>query len=295
MIVITMTKVPASLRGDLTKWCQEIQTGIFVGNVNKRIRLKLWKRICTNIGSGQATMVFSTNNELGYQFLTTSVSRQVIDYDGIPLLMHLIETKAPIHPGFSNAAKYHRIHEQQRMKTPKTSGKIPAFVVLDIETTGTNIDQDSIIAIGAVKHDQTGKIEHIQQFIKLGHPLPKEITKLTGITDSKLATEGVELDNAMENFRDFIGTLKIVGYNISFDLNFIRQALRQLGENNLVNQSVDLLSLIKQIQKFLPNYRLATVLKKYSINNEQAHDALSDAQATMLLAEKLIENGQLEI
>ena len=38
MIVITLSKTPASLRGDLTKWCQEIQTGIYVGNVNAKVR-----------------------------------------------------------------------------------------------------------------------------------------------------------------------------------------------------------------------------------------------------------------
>ena len=32
MIVITLSKVPASLRGDLTKWCQKVQTGVYVGN-----------------------------------------------------------------------------------------------------------------------------------------------------------------------------------------------------------------------------------------------------------------------
>ena len=32
MIVITLSKVPMSLRGDLTKWCQEVQTGVYVGN-----------------------------------------------------------------------------------------------------------------------------------------------------------------------------------------------------------------------------------------------------------------------
>ena len=38
MIVITLSKTPASLRGDLTKWCQEIQTGIYVGSVNAKVR-----------------------------------------------------------------------------------------------------------------------------------------------------------------------------------------------------------------------------------------------------------------
>ena len=50
MIVITLSKTPASLRGDLTKWCQEIQTGIYVGNVNAKVRDLLWERVQKNIG-----------------------------------------------------------------------------------------------------------------------------------------------------------------------------------------------------------------------------------------------------
>ena len=42
MIVITLSKTPASLRGDLTKWCQEIQTGVYVGSVNAKVRDLLW-------------------------------------------------------------------------------------------------------------------------------------------------------------------------------------------------------------------------------------------------------------
>ena len=38
MIVITLSKTPNSLRGDLTKWCQEIQTGVYVGNLNAKVR-----------------------------------------------------------------------------------------------------------------------------------------------------------------------------------------------------------------------------------------------------------------
>lgn len=58
MIVITLTKVPNALRGDLTKWYQEIQTGVYVGNVSARVRDSLWLRIVENIGRGEATMVY---------------------------------------------------------------------------------------------------------------------------------------------------------------------------------------------------------------------------------------------
>lgn len=83
--------MPASLRGDLTKWCQEIQTGVYVGNVNARIREKLWERINDNIGQGEATLVYNYNNELGYTFRTTRKDRRVIDADGIPLMQSLIQ------------------------------------------------------------------------------------------------------------------------------------------------------------------------------------------------------------
>lgn len=42
MTVITLKSVPQSLRGDLTRWMQEIATGVYVGNFNSRIREYLW-------------------------------------------------------------------------------------------------------------------------------------------------------------------------------------------------------------------------------------------------------------
>ena len=41
--VITLKKVPNSLRGDLTRWMQEIATGVYVGNFNSRVREALWQ------------------------------------------------------------------------------------------------------------------------------------------------------------------------------------------------------------------------------------------------------------
>ena len=107
MIVITLSKTPASLRGDLTKWCQEIQTGIYVGSVNAKVRDLLWERVQKNIGQGEATLVYNTNNELGYTFRTTRLDRKIVDFDGIPLLKH-VNVTPNLKLGFSNAAKYHK-------------------------------------------------------------------------------------------------------------------------------------------------------------------------------------------
>ena len=36
MVVVTLTDCPPKLRGDLTKWLMEINTGVYVGKVKRK-------------------------------------------------------------------------------------------------------------------------------------------------------------------------------------------------------------------------------------------------------------------
>ena len=54
MIVITLTDCPPALRGDLTKWLQEINTGVYVGHVSARVRDEIWKRVRESAKGGPA-------------------------------------------------------------------------------------------------------------------------------------------------------------------------------------------------------------------------------------------------
>lgn len=38
MTIIVLTDCPPRLRGDLTKWLMEINTGVYVDNLNPRVR-----------------------------------------------------------------------------------------------------------------------------------------------------------------------------------------------------------------------------------------------------------------
>ena len=82
MIVIILNNCPPALRGDLTKWLQEVNTGVYVGQVSARVRDELWARVQGNVKSGRATMVFNTNNEQGMDFRVHNTSWEPIDFDG---------------------------------------------------------------------------------------------------------------------------------------------------------------------------------------------------------------------
>lgn len=286
MIVITLSKVPASLRGDLTKWCQKVQTGVYVGNFNSKIRDLLWDKIVKNCGSGEATLIYSTNNELGYDFRTTRSDIEVIDCDGIPLVKAVTDNRISEKYGFSKAAK---IHKAKIMKKKLSDAKTPKMIAsLDLETTGLDVNKDKIISIGAVKESIDGKRENFGRLIKCKSKIPKKVAALTGISDNALARNGTEVSVALRELKDFIGNSLIIGYNISFDIDFLNHALDEIGEDHISNSVKDIMPVAKKANMFLNDYRLETVLNYFKIENEHPHNALSDAIATLDLAKKLI-------
>lgn len=76
-----------TIRGELTKWFLELKPGVFVGNVNSRIRELLWQRVCSTAKSEGAVMVFSAINEQGFRMiLAGQPKRSIVDLDGIQLV-----------------------------------------------------------------------------------------------------------------------------------------------------------------------------------------------------------------
>lgn len=253
--VVTLKSVPPSLRGDLTKWMQEIATGVYIGNFNSRIREKLWNRIQANVGEGEATISYYYRNEIGYQFDTINSQKSVVDFDGIPLvLIPNPKISSENHPklGYSNAAKSRKIKRYSSYKEPQANSLKP-YVVIDIETDGLDEKKNTIIEIGAVKFNGQ-QVEEFNSLIKYEEKLPTAISKLTGISKSLLDQEGRDLEEVLSEFLLFIGKLTLVGYNIHFDIQFINNKLNKFGLPILINKTHDIMRYVKDEKLFLDNY-----------------------------------------
>lgn len=288
MTVITLTNVPSSLRGDLTKWLQEISTGVYVGNINARIREELWERIIDNIKQGQATISYAKRNEIGYDFMVHNTKRDVIYYDGIPLVFLPKESSSLSlqQLGFSNAAKYEQIKRAKQHRKVVSENESEKYIVVDVETTGVNSEKDQIIEIAAIKTEGNEQIV-FQELIKIEKGIPREISELTGITNEILANNGKDIDVVLEGFLGFVGNAILVGYNVKFDVSFLNSELKKSGKEILKNKTICLLQETKRKQKLLRDYKLSTVLKKYDICTEGLHRAYTDVKAEYKLAVKL--------
>lgn len=288
LTVITLSKVPNSLKGDLTKWMQELATGVYVGHFNKRVRELLWNRIINNIGDGEATICYSCKNELGYCFDTMNTKREVVDFDGIPIIQrpaHKEDLGKNKKIGFSNTSKFRKSKIFSKpIKKQETITNADSYVVIDIETDGLDKYKNTLIEIAAIKSTPFG-VDEFQSLIEYEAVLPKQIVELTGITNEKLNKEGRKEKEVLSEFLSFIGELPLVGYNLNFDIGFIDKSLKKNGFSTLKNKRHDLLSYIKRKQ-ILPSYHLQDVLKAYEIDSDGAHRALADAKSTYLLLQK---------
>ena len=274
------------MRGDLTKWMQEIDTGVYIGNFNTKIREELWKRVKENVGEGEATISYTYRNEIGYKFETLNTQREEIDFEGIPLVLIKKEEKEQeeIKENFSKASKIHKARKYSQIKTK--SEEVPlSYVVIDIETDGLSKEKNKILEIGAVKILKWQKTTFERQ-IRYEGKLPEEIKELTGIREEELL-KGVELKEALKDLAEFVGENKIAGYNVRYDIDFINENMEREGLPKLTNKVYDIMKYVKKEKEFQPDYKLSTTLKSYGIEKEAPHRALLDAELTYELSTKV--------
>lgn len=297
MIVITLTACPPALHGDLTKWLQEINTGVYVGQVSARVRDELWNRVKKNAKNGRATMVFSAQNEQRLDFRVHNTIWEPIDFDGLKLVLRpspaRVQKLSELRLGFSNASRMRKAKQMARRRSVKARPQ--TYLVLDIETTGLSVVEDEIIEIGAIVVNGGIIEKEFQSLVKISKKIPPSIESLTGITDQLIDKNGRELSEVLPEFLEFASDLLVVSHNVEFDYGFLRAACKRFDLLLFSNQCIDTLVLARRLVDDVKNYKLTTLLDYFEIEVKGSHRSIEDCLTTKQLYEKLIEFEQKEI
>lgn len=170
------------------------------------------------------------------------------------------------------------------------------LVVFDTETTGIDFGKDRIIELGAASLEAGAETGGMDLFIRLpeGRRLDPFITNLTGITEERLAAEGVGDQEAARAFADLLAGAErplVVAYNAQFDLNFLFYLLQPWGLAGTLKKPrfLDALTVYRDRRDY--PHKLENAIAAYQLEDKavNSHRAIDDARAAALLLEAMAE------
>lgn len=155
-----------------------------------------------------------------------------------------------------------------------------AFVVFDVETTGSSVPPGRMIEIGAYKVRE-GRV--VDEFITLVNPqttIPPFISGLTRITNAMVA-EAPLFSEIADDLLGFIGDAVLVAHNSGFDMNFLNHEIgRVYPDQRLANPCLCTVKLSRKLLPDIANHKLKTVADYYAVDLREHHRAGPDARAT---------------
>ncbi|RMD47122.1 MAG: 3'-5' exonuclease [Aquificota bacterium] len=163
------------------------------------------------------------------------------------------------------------------------------FTVVDIETTGFNPENNSIIEIAAIKYQGNVILDKFWQLIKPDTGLlPSHITKLTGITNAMVIDQPT-IEKVLPDFIKFIKGSIIVGHNVSFDLSFLNYNLKRTTGSTIKNPYICTDGLARRIMPDIDSKSLSNLAYHFNIPFPKQHRAMSDAEVTLKVFLKMVE------
>ena len=242
----------------------------------KRVELHLHSRMSTMDGITNLTEAFRTAKRWGHKALA--------------ITDHGVVQAFPEAAKAAKATGVKAIFGVEGYLIPDSEA-IPSdgdFTVFDIETTGLKAESCDIIEIGAVRLHEGRVVERFQSFVDDGTVIPKNITELTGITQSMI--EGApSTREVLERFRAFAEGSTLVAHNASFDTGFITHHGDRFGITFPMPYADTLMLSRYLLRDELENHKLDTISHYLDIDMGSHHRADDDANTCAMILLHFIE------
>jgi len=154
------------------------------------------------------------------------------------------------------------------------------YCVVDLETTGLDVERDVIINAAAVKIKRGHITKIYEAYVKPPIPIRVESIQWHGITDEMLHDKPC-IAEVLPEFLAFIGDSIITGHHINFDIKMLERHLQETYAESIDGVPwLDTMLLHKLVMENNTNTQLDDLLNAYVVDCDERHRALGDAVAT---------------
>ena len=162
------------------------------------------------------------------------------------------------------------------------------YAIVDIETTGGYAAAHGITEISIHVFDGNAVVEKFETLINPCQSIPRYIQAMTGITDEMVGDAPV-FEDVADTIYDLLYDKIFIAHNVNFDYSFVKSHLMSCGyEYNAKRLCTVRLS--RKIFPGFPSYSLGNLCNSLDIQVENRHRAGGDAEATVKVFQKLLQN-----
>lgn len=169
------------------------------------------------------------------------------------------------------------------------------LAITDVETTGLDALKHEVIQIAILVYD-LDKHAVVQEYAAKVKPVRIEIAEPKALECNGYTPEGwKDALSGAEVAHVAAGLLRnavFAGYNVEFDVGFVREFLRREGilRQPWQHRKLDVMAVAmpEWLLGRAENVKLATIAPMFGLTQKVPHDALDDVRTTLALAQKLI-------
>jgi len=167
------------------------------------------------------------------------------------------------------------------------------YAIVDIETTGGYAANNAITEVAIVLHDGNREVKRYETLVRPGMPIPRYVQALTGISDEMVA-DAPPFEDIAAVVYEWLKDAVFIAHNVNFDYSFLKHQLQECGFT-LNSKKLCTVRLSRKAFPGAPSYSLGNICSYLGIDIANRHRAGGDAHATVLLFEKILEAGGLEL
>ena len=164
------------------------------------------------------------------------------------------------------------------------------YAIVDIETTGSYASAHGITEVAIYVFDGKNVTEKFETLINPRQPIPRYIQSFTGITDEMVAG-APEFEKVAEKISALLSEKVFIAHNVNFDYSFLKSHLLRVGYD-LKSKKLCTVRLSRKIFPEFPSYSLGNLCRSLDITINNRHRAGGDAEATVKVFTRLLENDK---
>jgi DNA polymerase III subunit epsilon len=153
---------------------------------------------------------------------------------------------------------------------------LPAYVLLDLETTGATPLVDRITEIALIRYENGIETQRWQTLVNPETLIPPFIQQLTGITD-QMVSNAPTFKQLAGQLLDYLDDAVLCAHNARFDHGFLKNEFKRIG----INLRQKVLCTVKLSRKLYPQHRshgLDAIISRHDIHCSARHRAMGDVE-----------------